>query len=84
MGYSNAYLRALVIKESLMLAVLGFGPAFLLSLLLYRLTSDWANLPIVMTYKTGSLVFFLTAAMCLAAGLAVIRRLSSADPASLF
>ena len=51
MGYTQSFLNRLVLKESVILAVAGFIPGSLLSLLLYSEASGATNLPIHMTME---------------------------------
>lgn len=84
MGYGNRYLRGIVLKQAVMLAWFGFVPGLLFSELLYRWTSYWSNIPIMMDAPRIAWVLALTVLMCTISGLAASRRLSSADPAELF
>ena len=49
MGYKQSFLSKVVFEESIILAVLGYIPGFLLSEILYELTRQDTNLPVVMT-----------------------------------
>ncbi len=84
MGYDNRYLRGVVLKQALMLAWFGFVPGLIFSEVLYRWTSYWSNIPIMMNGERIAWVLALTVAMCTVSGLAASRRLSSVDPAELF
>jgi putative ABC transport system permease protein len=84
MGYSNAFLSRVVLREAAILSVLGFVPGVLVSSLLYRVTSTATRLPLEMTVGRGALVLLLTAAMCGAAALVALRKVRSADPAEVF
>jgi putative ABC transport system permease protein len=84
MGYSNGFLGRTLLHQSLMLAIGAYIPAALLSLLLYAITSSLASIPIGMTVERLVLVGFLSAIMCMAAGVIAVRKLSKAEPASLF
>lgn len=84
MGYPNRYFVALVVRQSVYLAVLGFIPGVILSFALFRLLEAWAGLPMLITFPRASLVLTLTVLMCLASGLLALRKLLRADPASLF
>ncbi len=84
MGYSNRYFVSLVIRQSIYLAGLGFGPALLISFGLFRLLQDFSGLPMLITIPRAMLVLGLTMSMCLASGLLALRKLLRTDPASLF
>lgn len=84
MGYSDRYLVGILIQESLILAVLGFIPGFLLSTGFYVIAEAATLLPIGMTWGRATLVLLLTIAMCTASGGVALRKLQSADPADIF
>lgn len=84
MGYKQSYLSKVVFEESIILAVLGYIPGFILSEILYELTRQDTNLPVVMTINLASFVLVLTIIMCFIAGSIAIRRLKYADPADIF
>lgn len=84
MGYTNAFLSRIVLNEALLLAVIGFVPGILLSLLVYSQARTATNLPVEMTVERGVLVLLLTMAMCAGSGLLALRKLRSADPAEVF
>jgi putative ABC transport system permease protein len=84
MGYSNLFLSRVVLNEAIMLAVIGFIPGILLSLLVYTQATEATNLPVEMTVERAVLVMVLTVAMCAGSGLLALRKLRSADPAEVF
>jgi putative ABC transport system permease protein len=83
-GYRDNFLFAIVLKESLLLSVLGFIPGFAISQGMYLLTSKATGLPMTMTVERAILVFIFTIIMCCGAGALAMRRISSADPAEIF
>jgi putative ABC transport system permease protein len=84
MGYSPLYLAHTVLRQAWLLAVFGYVPAFLVSLLLYQITSGMSGIPTFMTTQRAIGVFGLSLLMCTLAGLLAIRKLWKAEPASLF
>lgn len=84
MGYSNAFLSRVVLREAAILTVLGFIPGLLASAVLYRITSAATRLPLEMTAGRCVLVLLLTTAMCGVAALVALRKVRSADPAEVF
>ncbi len=84
MGYSNGYLRLVVLGASLILAGLGFLPGFLASVGLYGVVADATFLPIRMDTERALLVFALILGMCSVAGLLAMRKLRDANPADMF
>ncbi|MEE2641826.1 MAG: ABC transporter permease DevC [Planctomycetota bacterium] len=84
MGYSDNYFRSLIISESLILSLLGFLPGLLFSLLIFEINAQVTGLIMLMTIPRAALILGLTIVMCLISGLIAMRKLLTADPASLF
>ena len=83
-GYRDSFLFSIVLKESLLLSVLGYIPGFAISQAMYALTSKATGLPMTMTVERAVVVFIFTIIMCCGAGALAMRRISSADPAEIF
>lgn len=84
MGYSDAYLMSVLIQESLIIAILGFIPGFLVSLGLYTIVTSITFIPILMSFNRAGLVLVLTIVMCVGSGGIAMRKLQEADPADIF
>jgi putative ABC transport system permease protein len=84
MGYSDFYLLSVLLQESLILAILGFIPGFLVSLGLYQLTFAATLMPVVMKTGRAITILILTILMCTISGTIAMRKLQSADPADVF
>ncbi|QEG35246.1 ABC transporter permease DevC [Bythopirellula goksoeyrii] len=84
MGYTARYFILLILTEAVLLAIVGFVPGCAVSTVMYTWLSNQTGLLMVMSRNTIMLVFLLTVAMCVASGLLAVRKLLSADPASLF
>jgi putative ABC transport system permease protein len=84
MGYTDNYLLRVLLQEALLLAALGYLPAFFLSFGLYQVTFAATLLPIYMKVDRAINVFFLTVIMCTVSGAIAMRKLRSADPADIF
>jgi putative ABC transport system permease protein len=84
MGYSNFYFFRLVLAQSIFLSTLGFIPGLLLTFLLFQVNSAFTGLTMLMTWDRALFVLALTLLMCVLSGLLALRKLLSADPASLF
>ncbi len=84
MGFSQGYLRQVVMAAAFILAVLGFLPGLLLSWVLYGVVAGATFLPLHMEAPRAVQVFALIFAMCSAAGLLAMRKLRDADPADMF
>jgi putative ABC transport system permease protein len=83
-GFTERYLRGIVLKEALYLALFGFLPGLLGALTLYAWLGSVSGMTMVVTWPRALLVFFLTVPMCCAAGLLALRRVQQADPAEVF
>lgn len=84
MGYTDGQLFRIVLQEALLLAVMGFLPGLVASLLLYRAAGEATRLPLAMSPELGGVVFAMTAAMCGVSGAIALRKVRSADPAEVF
>jgi putative ABC transport system permease protein len=84
MGYDNPYFVRLTILQSVYLALLGFGPGLVLSWGLFQFNASYTALPMILTVGRIAFVLVATLAMCILSGLLALRKLFSADPASLF
>lgn len=84
MGFSNRFLRNVVVQQALWLSVLGFVPGLIAAYFLYLGLQDYTG--ILMFFTTGRilLVFSLTVFMCIVAGLIAVRKVIQADPAELY
>ena len=83
-GYKHSYLLSIVFKESLILAILGYIPGFLLTLGMYKLAMNATLLPVVMEPIRALWVLVLTFLMCFISGAIAVRKLGEADPADIF
>jgi putative ABC transport system permease protein len=84
MGYSDGYFTKFVITEAFYLSIFGFVPGLLIAGLLFAVVTSQTGLLMVMTLPRAALVFVLTLIMCVLSGVAAMRKLQAADPASLF
>lgn len=84
MGYSSRYFLLLVIRESVYLALLGFIPGVGISWLLFQIISSATGLTMTLSLFEVGLTLSFTVTMCVLSGLFAVRKLLSADPASLF
>ncbi len=82
-GYSNAAVSWIVLRQAVMLALLGFFPGLAISMAMYGVASEAILMPLVMTPERIAAVFSLTLAMCAAAGLLALNKLKTADPAEI-
>ncbi|MFM7313969.1 MAG: FtsX-like permease family protein, partial [Cyanobium sp.] len=84
MGYDDGFVVGIILQESLILAVLAFGPSLLLSLGLYGFLARSTALMVVMTAQRAGLVFVFTLAMCSISGWLATGKLRRLDPAEIF
>jgi putative ABC transport system permease protein len=83
-GYDDVFVVAIILQESLILALLAFGPSFLLSLGLYGFLARSTSLMVVMTAQRAVLVFLFTLLMCGVSGWLATAKLRRLDPAEIF
>jgi putative ABC transport system permease protein len=83
-GYPNRYIVGVVVRQGLLLSVLGFIPGSGVAHLLYQQLEAMAGLPMRLTVPRLALVFTLTVAMTVLSGLLAVRRAVAADPAEVF
>lgn len=83
-GYSNRYLIFILLHESLILALLGYIPGFLLSFGLYQVTHIATKLPIAMKLSRSLFVLILTIVMCSVSGIVASRKMYYVDPADFY
>lgn len=84
MGYDDRYLLGVLIQQSLLLAILGYIPGFLISVGLYQLAYAAILMPIAMKFERAVFVLVLTFVMCSLSGAIAMQKLRSADPADVF
>lgn len=83
-GYSNRYLLGVVMQQSLILAMLGFVPGYLIALVLYDATTNATGLLMNMTLGRALEILIATVSMCLISGAIAVRKVQAADPAEVF
>jgi putative ABC transport system permease protein len=84
MGYSNRFLGRTVLAQSCYLASISLPPATLAALAVFFIVTTTSGIQIRMTWYWLVLVAVLSFLMCMSAGIVAIRKLSKAEPASLF
>jgi putative ABC transport system permease protein len=84
MGYPLPSLLGVVAREGMLLALLGYLPAYAAGLALYQVVRNATNLPVGMDTQRSLLVFSLIVTMCMASAALAMRRLADADPAEIF
>jgi len=84
MGYPLPQLLGVVAREGLLLALLGYLPAWLAGQGFYVLIRNGTKLPVAMDGPRALLVFAMILSMCLGSALMAMRKLGDADPAEIF
>jgi putative ABC transport system permease protein len=84
MGYSMSYLYSIVIRQGIVLALLGFFPSLLLGEVAYIAIRKGTNIAVTMSLSIATSVFLLSFVTSFLSALLVTRRLWSADPADIF
>ena len=83
-GYHHNYLLSVVLQQALLIAILGYIPGFLISMIQYEVTKQATLLPVAMTFDRALLVLVATVIMCFISGATAVQKLKSADPADIF
>lgn len=81
-GYRFKYLFAVVVWQSLFLALGGYVLGLAVSLVLYEFAKS--QLPVAMTGERLLGVLLLTTVMCVGSAVVAVRKVRTADPADLF
>ena len=83
MGSSRGYIYKVIIWQAILNAVIGFGLAYMIGLLVVWATASGA-LPIVITPGLTVGLFLLTVVMCVVSAIAAIMKVTRIDPAMVF
>jgi putative ABC transport system permease protein len=83
-GFSDGFLLQLVIRQAIILSVLGYVPGSLLAIGVYKAMNLATGIPVYATWERAGLLLLVTSLMCLMSGAMATRRLRSADPADVF
>lgn len=84
MGYSDGFIRRIILEQAGMLSVAGFAVGIAVAAGIYSYVEHEAALVMRITLARGVFGFLLTTAMCVAGGLLAMRRVTVADPADLY
>lgn len=83
-GFADGFLLRLVLRQGMLLAVLGYIPGSLFAIAFYRVIEIGTAIPVTPTWERAGLLFVLTCLMCFLSGAMATRRLRAADPADVF
>jgi putative ABC transport system permease protein len=84
MGYPQRFFLGIIVEQAMVLAILGFVPGLIMSLVLYAVLSGATGLPVYMDVLRAVGVLVGTLAACILSGALAMRKLAAADPADLF
>ncbi|MEN9664145.1 MAG: hypothetical protein RLZZ326_508 [Planctomycetota bacterium] len=84
LGYPQRFISNVVLFQAILIALVGFVPGCAVAAVLYRLTDLFAFIPMRLGLAEGLAVLALAVAMCVAAALLAVRKVSLAAPADLF
>jgi putative ABC transport system permease protein len=84
MGYGNRFLASVVLQQAAFYAFVGYIPAWMLCIVLFRYISGVMVGPMQLTVILTTQTFLLTLVMCVLAALLALRRVIAADPAEVF
>jgi putative ABC transport system permease protein len=82
-GASSRYIYKVIIFQALISAVIGFGLATCISLIIVKVTTD-TPLPVVLTPLTVLALFLLTVSMCVLSAISSIVQVMKIDPVVAF
>jgi putative ABC transport system permease protein len=82
-GSSSRYVYSVIIMQALLSAVIGFGIAAAIGMVIVRVTADSA-LPVLIPGGPMAGLFLLTVAMCVFSAIAAIVHVMRTDPAVVF
>lgn len=84
MGFNDKFLIKIVFQQTVLLSLIGFIPGVFLSSILYIVLTKITGIAMYFTFNRLTIVFIMTLAMCVSAGLIAVKKLIRADPAELF
>ena len=84
MGFSDGFLRGLIVEQAILLASGGFAGGLFFAWITYAYIAGKTALAVQLSFESVTLIFVLATAMCIGAGLLALRRVSTADPAELY
>jgi putative ABC transport system permease protein len=82
-GSSSRYIYTVIIIQALISAVIGFGVAAAMGMVIVRATAESA-LPVLIPSSLMASLFLLTIAMCVLSAMAAVVHVMRTDPAVVF
>jgi putative ABC transport system permease protein len=84
MGFSDMFLRGVILEQALLLSLGGFLGGLLIAWGAYAYIAGRTALVVELSFSSVFFIFALAAVMCVVAGLLALRRVVEADPAELY
>jgi len=84
MGFTKRFMTGLVVRQALILSILGYIMGLAGGYALYVALESRTQILMFLTIERGLLILVLTVAMCTLAGLMAVRKVLNADPAELY
>ena len=84
MGYRPIFFSAVVVTQALLLSLVSFVPGLIITLIAIQGINWGTGLVMFLNAERTAMVLGLTVLMCVISGVIALRKLLSADPASLF
>lgn len=84
MGFTDNFLLWIVIRQGLLLSILGYIPGSLLAIGFYKIIQVGTAIPVAANWERAIFLLVLTCLMCLMSGAMATGRLRAADPADVF
>ncbi len=83
-GFTSAFLLGIIVAEGFLLSILGFWPGLIVAHVLAWLAQKATLLPVAITFGNMLGVLIASVAMCVLAAAIAVRKISHAEPASVF
>jgi putative ABC transport system permease protein len=83
-GYRVRDLYYVILTEAFWLTLLAYGPALVVTEVLYWILGSVTGLPLFLNFWRCAFVFALTAGMCMMSGVLAVQKIRTADPAEVF
>jgi putative ABC transport system permease protein len=83
-GFTGSFLLGIIISEGLILSLIGFWPGLFIAHCLARLAQSATLLPVSITIPNTIGVLVAAMIMCVAAASIAVRKITQAEPASVF
>ena len=84
MGFSDAFLRRIILEQAIVLSFGGFAVGILAAWAVYSYVASETFLAVQLSGFSAALIFVLAVVMSVGAGLIALRRVAAADPAELY